>query len=167
MTSRIHTCIAYPGTFRESDTLCTLRPAESRRSNEPLSTSSPTSTSTAPAAMSPTNPFIAAQLRQLIYYHLDNELLQNALFCAGRLHGLEPRNPDAAHLFALCHLRLGRLKAAYEYSRDKGLRGHHLGCAYVFAQACLGLERYVDGIGALDRARGLWGGRSHWSEWNI
>ena len=114
--------------------------------------------------MSPSNTCIAAQLRQLIYYHLDNDLVQNALFLAGRLHGLEPRSPDAAHLLALCHFRLGRLKAAYDYSRDKGLRGQHLGCAYVFAQACLGLERVADGIGALDRARGLWGGRNHWSE---
>ena len=114
--------------------------------------------------MSPSNTCVAAQLRQLIYYHLDNDLVQNALFLAGRLHGLEPRSPDAAHLLALCHFRSGRLKAAYDYSRDKGLRGQHLGCAYVFAQACLGLERLTDGIGALDRARGLWGGRNHWSE---
>ncbi|OCL00010.1 TPR-like protein [Cenococcum geophilum 1.58] len=114
--------------------------------------------------MSPSNTCVAAQLRQLIYYHLDNDLVQNALFLAGRLHGLEPRSPDAAHLLALCHFRLGRLKAAYDYSRDKGLRGQHLGCAYVFAQACLGLERLADGIGALDRARGLWGGRNHWNK---
>jgi anaphase-promoting complex subunit 3 len=111
--------------------------------------------------MSPTNPHIALQLRQLVYYHLDNDLLQNALFLAGRLHGLEPRSAEAAHLLALCNLRLGRLKAAYDYSREKGLRGMHLGCAYVFAQACLALERYADGIGALDRARGLWAGRNH------
>ncbi|OCL14176.1 TPR-like protein [Glonium stellatum] len=114
--------------------------------------------------MSPSNTCVAAQLRQLIYYHLDNDLLENALFLAGRLHGLESRSPDAAHLLALCHLRLGRLKAAYDYSRDKGLRGQHLGCAFVFAQACLGLERLADGIAALDRARGLWGGRNHWNK---
>lgn len=34
----------------------------------------------------------------------------------------------------------------------------------MFAQACLGLERLTDGIGALDRARGLWGGRNHWNK---
>lgn len=118
-----------------------------------------------PAAMSPTpNPYVATQLRQLIYYHLDNDFVQNALFLAGRLHGQEPRSPDAAHLLALCNLRLGRLKAAYDYSREKGFRGHHLGCAYVFAQACLGLGRYPEGITALDRARGQWGGRNHWSK---
>lgn len=112
------------------------------------------------------NPYAVTQLRQLIYYHLDNDLVQNALFLAGRLHGQEPRSADAAHLLALCNFRLGRLKAAYDYSREKGFRGQHLGCAYVFAQACLGLERYADGITALDRARGLWGGRNTWSESN-
>lgn len=117
------------------------------------------------AAMSPTpNSYVATQLRQLIYYHLDNDLVQNALFLASRLHAQEPRSADAAHLLALCHLRLGRLKAAYDYSREKGFRGQHLGCAYVFAQACLGLERYPEGITALDRARGFWGGRNHWSK---
>ncbi|KAF2807103.1 TPR-like protein [Mytilinidion resinicola] len=114
--------------------------------------------------MPPSNTSIAAQLRQLIYYHLDNDLLDNALFLAGRLHGLEPRSPEAAHLLALCHLRLGRYKGAYDYARDKGLRGSHLGCAYVLAQACLGLERHADGIAALERARGLWGGRNHWNK---
>ena len=114
--------------------------------------------------MSPPNAFAAAQLRQLVFYHLDNDLLENALFVAGRLHGLEPRNADTAHLLALCNFRSGRLKAAYDYSREHGIRGRHLGCSYVFAQACLGLGRHADGIAALDRARGLWGGRSSWSE---
>lgn len=114
--------------------------------------------------MSPSVPHISAQLRQLIYYHLDNDLVQNALFLAGRLHGLDHRNPDAVHLLALCNLKLGRLKAAYDYSRDRAIRGVHLGCAYVFAQACLGLEIYADGIAALERARGLWSGRSHWNK---
>lgn len=114
--------------------------------------------------MPPPNPFIASQLRQLIYYHLDNDLLENALFLAGRLHALDARNPDAAHLLALCNFRSGRLKAAYDASRDHGVRGRHLGCAYVFAQACLALGKYADGVAALDRARGLWGGRNSWSE---
>ncbi|KAF2139095.1 uncharacterized protein K452DRAFT_300657 [Aplosporella prunicola CBS 121167] len=117
-----------------------------------------------PIAMTSTSPHVTTQLRQLIYYHLDNDLLPNALFLAERLHGCDPRGPDAAHLLALCHFRLGRLKAAYDYSREKGLRGQHLGCAYVFAQACLGLERYGEGIMSLDRARGLWGGRNHWNK---
>ncbi|KAK8234635.1 hypothetical protein HDK77DRAFT_318271 [Phyllosticta capitalensis] len=114
--------------------------------------------------MAPSTSHVATQLRQLVFYHLDNDLTQNALFTAGRLHGQDPRSADAAHLFALCHLRLGNLKAAYDYSREKGFRGHHLGCAYVFAQACLGLQRYHEGITALDRARGFWGGRNHWNK---
>src|SRR6266480_3535673 len=117
--------------------------------------------------MLPHNPAIAAQLRQLIFYHLDNDLNQNALFFASRLHALDPRNSEAAHLLAWCHLRLGQLKAAYDYSRDKGFRGQHLGCAYVFAQACLGLERYQDGILALERSKGHWAARNSWSKANL
>ncbi|KAF2184109.1 TPR-like protein [Zopfia rhizophila CBS 207.26] len=114
--------------------------------------------------MSPPPSGVAGQLRQLIYYHLDNDLLENALFLAGRLHGLEPRSPDAAHLLALCNLRLGRYKAALDYSKPKGSQGQHLGCAYVFAQACLALEKHVDGAHALERARGFWAARNHWNK---
>lgn len=114
--------------------------------------------------MSPSIPLVASQLHQLIFYHLDNDFLQNALFFAGRLHGLEPRSPDTAHLLALCYLKLGHFKAAYDYSRDSRLRGNHLGCAFVFAQACLALERYQDGTVALEKCRGLWAVRNHWSK---
>ncbi|KAF2201174.1 TPR-like protein [Delitschia confertaspora ATCC 74209] len=114
--------------------------------------------------MSPPTAAIAQQLRQLIYYHLDNDMEENALFLAGRLHALDPRNPDGAHLLALCNLRLGRLKAAYDHSKEKGGKGAHLGCAYTFAQACLGLEKNGEGICALDRARGLWAARNHWNK---
>jgi anaphase-promoting complex subunit 3 len=110
------------------------------------------------------NPFVGAQLRNLVYYSLDNELLSTALFHASRLHGLDARNGDAAHLISLCHFRLGQYKAAYDYSRDKGLRGQHLGCSFIFAQSCLSLQRYTEGITALDRSRGLWAVRNHWSE---
>ena len=114
--------------------------------------------------MSPTNPNIISQLRQLIYYHLDCNLIRNALFLAGRLHACEPRSSEAAYLLALCHLRLGQLKAAYDAARTSGSRGTHIGCSYVFAQACLGLERHIEGIAATDRSRGSWAGRNNWSE---
>ena len=117
--------------------------------------------------MAPANSAIAAQLRQLIYYHLDHELLQNALFLAGRLHALEPRSAEAAQLLALCHLKMGQSKAAYHYSKEKGHRGQHLGCAYVFAQACLRTGRYIDGAGALERSRGQWTGKNSWSKLRI
>ena len=112
--------------------------------------------------MAPANPHIISQLRQLIYYHLDCNLIRNALFIAGRLHAYEPRSSEAAYLLATCHLRLGQLKAAYDNSRNSGSRGTHLGCSYVFAQACLGLEKYVEGVTALDRSKGLWSTRNSW-----
>jgi anaphase-promoting complex subunit 3 len=111
----------------------------------------------------PDNPHVAVQLRNLIYYSLDNDLLQTALFHAGRLHGIDNRSGDAAHLMALCHFRMGQYKAAFDYSREKGLRGLHLGCSYIYAQCCLALQRYVDGITALERSRNLWMTRNHWS----
>ena len=112
--------------------------------------------------MPPANPHIISQLRQLIYYHLDCNLLRNALFLAGRLQAYEPRSSEAAYLLALCHLRLGQIKAAYDSSKNSGSRGTHLGCSYIFAQACLGLERYVEGVTAIDRSRGLWSSRNSW-----
>lgn len=84
---------------------------------------------------------------------------------AGRLHAYEPRSPDSVHLLALCHLRLGELKLAYECSKNQALKGSHLGCAYVFADACRGLGngKEKEGINALEKSRGLWGGRNNWS----
>lgn len=109
--------------------------------------------------MAPSALQLSSHLRQLVLYNLDNGLLENALFIAGRLHGHDSRSPDAVHLLALCHLRLGQLKAAYDYSRLTALRSNHLGCCYTFAQACLDLELYSDGITALERVRALWDDR--------
>ncbi|EFQ94029.1 hypothetical protein CFE70_002569 [Pyrenophora teres f. teres 0-1] len=109
-------------------------------------------------------PGVNAQLRQLVHYHLDNGFTENALFLAGRLHALEPRSTDASHLLALCSLRLGRYKAAYDEARAKGAHVQHLGCAYVFAQACLALGRHEQGAHALEKVRSLWAGRNHWNK---
>lgn len=114
--------------------------------------------------MAPANPHIINQLRQLIYYHLDCNLLRNALFLAGRLHAYEPRCSEAAYLQGLCHLRLGQLKAAYDISKISGSRGNHLGCSYVFAQACLGLEKHLEGITATERCKNNWITRNNWSK---
>ncbi|PYI23616.1 TPR-like protein [Aspergillus violaceofuscus CBS 115571] len=114
--------------------------------------------------MSPSTAHISSQLRQLIYYHLDNNLVRNALFLAGRLHAYEPRASEASYLLALCHLQNGQVKAAYDYSKNFGSRGTHLGCAYVFAQACLDLGKYIDGISALERSKGLWASKNHWNK---
>ncbi|KAL2017308.1 hypothetical protein VTK56DRAFT_2331 [Thermocarpiscus australiensis] len=106
--------------------------------------------------MAPNSATIAGLLRQTVYYHLDNFAYQNALFFAERLHAHDPRSPEAAFLLALCHFRLGDSRSAYEVSKPSGYRGAHLGCAFVFAQSCLDLERYKDGITALEKARALW-----------
>ncbi|KAF2867327.1 hypothetical protein BDV95DRAFT_502927 [Massariosphaeria phaeospora] len=105
-----------------------------------------------------------AQLRHLVHYNLDNGFPENALFFAGRLHALEPRNADAAHLLALCNLRLGRYKAAFDHAKPKVHQQPHLGCVYVFAQACLALERFDVGAQTLEKARGSWTGRNHWNK---
>jgi anaphase-promoting complex subunit 3 len=110
--------------------------------------------------MAPSNTCITNQLRQLIFYHIDNNLLKNALFLAERLVAYDHRAAESSYLLSLCHLRLGDNKSAYEYSRPQGSRGTHLGCAYVFAQACLALERFKDGITALEKSRSLWSGRN-------
>ncbi|KAL1964958.1 hypothetical protein VTN77DRAFT_6158 [Rasamsonia byssochlamydoides] len=114
--------------------------------------------------MAPSTPHISSQLRQIIYYHLDNNLIRNALFMAGRLHAYEPRSSEASYLLALCHLLSGQPKAAWEYSRNSGSRGTHVGCSYVYAQACLDLGKYIEGITALERSRGLWASKNHWNK---
>lgn len=110
--------------------------------------------------MAPANSYVPAQLRQLIYYHIDNNLLKNALFIAERLLAHDNRAPESAYLLALCHLRLGDNASAYEYAKLVGSKGTHLGCTYVFAQACLALERYKDGIVVLEKCKPLWQGRN-------
>lgn len=110
--------------------------------------------------MAPANTCIPNQLRQHIYYQLDNQFPKNALFLAERLVGVDHRSAESSYLLSLCHLRLGDNKSAYEYSKPAGSRGTHLGCAYIFALASLALEKYKDGIVALEKSRGLWGGRN-------
>ena len=103
----------------------------------------------------------AAQLRHQILYHIDNEFLENANFLAGRLHALEPRNPESSHLLALTYFRLRRFKASFDAAQKYGANGRHLGCAFVFAQACLRLGWHPEGTTALDKARGLWAGKNN------
>ncbi|KAL8928763.1 MAG: hypothetical protein Q9208_001541 [Pyrenodesmia sp. 3 TL-2023] len=116
--------------------------------------------------MSPVNPCVISQLRQLVYYHLDNHLLRNALFFAGRLQAYDQRSPDSAYLLALCYFRIGQLKSAYDSSRHFVQRGTnpHLGCSYVYAQACLGLGKYIEGTAALDKSKAVWLHKSTWNK---
>ncbi|KAI4237781.1 MAG: hypothetical protein LQ352_007919 [Teloschistes flavicans] len=110
------------------------------------------------------NPHISSQLRQLIYYHLDNQLLRNALFFAGRLTAHDPKSSDAVYLISLCYLRLGQIKSAYDSSRKLGSPGTNLGCSYIFAQACLGLGKYIEGATALEKSKGQWLHRNTWNK---
>ena len=108
--------------------------------------------------------FTTQHLRTQITHHLDLDLPETANFLAGRLHALEPRSPDSAHLLALTYYRLRRFRAAADYAHKFGSSGRHLGCAYVYAQACLqlGQDRYAEGIAGLEKSRALWAGRGHW-----
>ena len=91
-------------------------------------------------------------------------MVKNAQFFAERLVAYDHRSTESSYLIALCHLRLGDYASAYEYAKPAGSRGTHLGCAYVFAQACLELERFKDGIVALEKSRGLWGGKNNFGK---
>ncbi|KAI1815305.1 tetratricopeptide [Poronia punctata] len=103
---------------------------------------------------------ITGQLRQMVYYHLDHHSYDNALFFSERLAAHDPHAGESAYLLALCHYRLGDCRSAYEISKASGYRGAHLSSAYVFALACLAIERYKDGITALERSRSLWSHKS-------
>ncbi|KAJ3477349.1 hypothetical protein NLG97_g8865 [Lecanicillium saksenae] len=106
--------------------------------------------------MAPSPTAVSGLLRQVIQYHLDNASYDNALFFAERFVAQDPRSSDATHLHALCHLRLGDYRSAYDVGKPMGYRGTNLGCAWVFAQACLALERFKDGITALEKSKILW-----------
>ena len=112
----------------------------------------------------PTNPYIISQLRSQIYYHLDNNLVRNALFLAGRLVSYEPRNAEAAYLLSLCQLQVGQIKPAWDSTRVHALKATHLGCCYVHAQASLDLGRVPEGIASLERSKPLWINRNHWNQ---
>ncbi|PHH82361.1 hypothetical protein CDD82_6263 [Ophiocordyceps australis] len=106
--------------------------------------------------MAPNPTALSESLQQIVHYHLDNGSLDNALFFAERLVALDIKAGAAIQLYALCHLRMGDFRSAYDVSKATGYRGMHLGTTWVFAQACLALERHKDGIVALEKSRGLW-----------
>ncbi|KAF2965328.1 hypothetical protein GQX73_g8254 [Xylaria multiplex] len=81
-----------------------------------------------------------------------------------QLDAHDRRSGESAYLLALCHFRLGDYKSAYEISKYNGYRGIHLNCAYIFAQTCLAIDRYKDGITALEKSRGLWSHTSNFGK---
>lgn len=112
--------------------------------------------------MAPSQAVTNEILRQAVYYHLDNLSPHNALFFAERLCAQDKdKQTEATFLHALCHLRLGDDRSAYEVSKASGYRGTHLGCSFVFAQACLRMELWKEGITALERSRVLWASKNN------
>ncbi|CAH0043421.1 unnamed protein product [Clonostachys solani] len=111
--------------------------------------------------MAPNPASISSLLRQTIYYHLDHASFENALFFSERYVAQDPKSNEAAHLLALSHLRLRDFRSAYDVSKPAGYRAVHLGCAWTFAQACLALERYRDGVTALEKSKPLWNQRNN------
>ncbi|KAI1378335.1 putative 20S cyclosome subunit [Hypoxylon crocopeplum] len=109
--------------------------------------------------MAPTGSAITGQLKQIVYYHLDNISYDNALFFAERL-ATHDRSSESVYLFALCHFRLGDHQSAYDISKAIGYRGTNASCSYIFAQCCLALGQHKEGILALEKSRGLWSQKS-------
>ena len=114
--------------------------------------------------MAPSNAHAACQLRQLIHYNLDCDSLHNASFLAGRLCAIDPKSTEAIYLQALSYFRLDQVHAAYRCTKEQSGKIGHLGCIYVFAQSCLALGRFLEGILALDRSKQLWLNRNNWNK---
>ena len=114
--------------------------------------------------MAPSTAHTASQLRQLIHYNLDCDSLHNASFLAGRLCAIDNKSAEAIYLQALSYFRLGQFQAAYRCIKEQGGKSVHLGCIYVFAQSCLALGRFLEGILALDRSKQVWQNRNNWNK---
>ena len=106
--------------------------------------------------MAPNPAAVNGLLRQTIHYHLDNASYENALFFSERYAAQDPKSNEAPYLLALSYLRLRDYRSAYDTAKPAGYRGLHIGCSWVFAQACLALERFREGITALEKSRATW-----------
>jgi anaphase-promoting complex subunit 3 len=106
--------------------------------------------------MAPNAAAVTTLLRQAVHYHIDNGFYDNALFFSERLVAHDARSSESAYLLALSHFHLGDFRSAYEVSKPTGYRGIHLGSAFIFAQSCYTLEKYREGITALEKAKGMW-----------
>lgn len=93
-------------------------------------------------------------LRQLVWQALDYDMLDSAEVNAERLLAENPQDEEARHLLGLALYRQGRYRAAAEVVNREGVR--HIGCVYVYAQCCLKLKLYAQGIRAIERRRGQW-----------
>ncbi|KAK6517860.1 anaphase-promoting complex subunit cdc27 [Arthrobotrys conoides] len=106
-------------------------------------------------------PAVSSQLRKVVWYSLDNNLIPNAIFTAERLIAFDSKDPENTYLLALSLYRGNHVKHAE--SITKSVKGH-LGCSYIYAQCCLLLKKYREGIAALEKCKSLWVSESHWNQ---
>jgi anaphase-promoting complex subunit 3 len=93
------------------------------------------------------------QLRSIVVYGLDNDLISSAEFAAERLVGETGEDDyDSRHLYGMVLLKKNRFKRAYNLTANV----NHVGCAYVFARAALELEKGIEGVYALTSTQTLW-----------
>lgn len=90
--------------------------------------------------------YVLQALRSVVIHSLDTFNLPNAEFAAERLVAHVPDDPDAAYLYSLVLYRQNKYKAAFNRAADALVHHDHLGCAYIFARACLHLHKHKEGI---------------------
>lgn len=96
--------------------------------------------------------YTVQQLRSIIIYGLDNDLIPSAEFAAERLVETGDENLDSVHLYGIVLLKKNRFKAAFNATANK----LHVGCSYVCAKAALKLEIGSEGIAALLSTQSIW-----------
>ncbi|KAK6543956.1 anaphase-promoting complex subunit cdc27 [Orbilia ellipsospora] len=139
-------------------------PKQRRPPRPPLfatNSSASLSASNAGACDPSTLPAVNSQLRKVVWYSLDNNLIVNAIFTAERLVAFDPKDPENTYLLGLSLYRGNHVKHAE--SITKGVKGH-VGCAYIYAQCCLALKKFREGIAALEKCKTLWATESHWNQ---
>ncbi|BFZ60330.1 anaphase-promoting complex subunit cdc27 [Saitoella coloradoensis] len=97
-------------------------------------------------------PHVVQLFREVIWHSLDNGLESNASFVAERLLAYDNKDPDAKHLLALSYLRSGKTQQAMAVTENV----RHAGCAYIYAQCCLQVGKYSEGIVALEDLGSQW-----------
>lgn len=96
-------------------------------------------------------------MEQAVLYCLDNGFLDSAVFHAEQLHHTDTANHNSRFLYGLCCIRAGQIAKAHNLTQAV----RHLGCAYIYAQTCLSLRLYKDGVLALLSVQSSWTSTSH------
>lgn len=99
-------------------------------------------------AQEPDHEYLRLYLRLVVVHSLDNYNIKNAEFAAERLLAIDPDDLDSLHLY--CHTLFRQRRFMAVYNRAQGTRGH-TGCAFLFAQLCLELQKFKEGVFVLLR----------------